>query len=398
MKTADIKIFLSGLLFFLCITTQSIAITPLVRIPFETSGAHNYITVRLNNSEKEYCFVFDTGAGSTVLDKQIMKEVNVEIAPEKEKMETSVNVVETDISYNNSIKVNGLNLDGIKLYIEDLSRLNSGPNGEKVAGAIGFELLKNYVSFINYQDNYIELYAPGTTIYDSAEVLPIFLYEDQLPTFRATITTESGQTLPLNLVFDSGAGFTASLSSNFIRKYNLDKDVKSKVQVPVIGGAASSSSVNYLSSVPQLSFGSFQFNRVPINFSTSTSGAMAQESIDGVIGMDLVKRFNVVFDYANKTMKLIPNTNINTPLNFNLTGLSFRTKDNQIVISNVINDSPAAKSGIAIGDIVVAVDEKEFNGVDTIKSYLACSYSPKSFRLMRNSETLLINVQPQRFY
>lgn len=398
MKTVSIKILISGILFFLCTTAKTAETKPLVRIPFKTSGAHTYINVRLNNSEKEFCFVFDTGAGSTVLDKQILNDVSITIASEKEKMETSVNVVETDISLNNNISVNGFDLSGVKLYIEDLSRLNTGPNGEKIAGAIGFELLKNYVSFINYQDNYIELYAPETTIYSNAEVLPIFLYEDQLPAFRAIITTESGQNLPVNLVFDSGAGFTASLSSNFIKKHSLEQDLKTKVKVPVIGGAASSASFNYLSSLSQLNIGSFQFAQVPVNFSTSTSGAMSQETIDGVIGMDLVKRFNVVFDYTNKTMKLIPNKNIDAPFNFNLTGLSFRAKDNQIVISNVMNDSPAAKAGIVTGDIVVNIDEKEFSSIDALKGYLAGSYSKKTFLIKRNGETLKVSVRPQRFY
>lgn len=97
-------------------------------------------------------------------------------------------------------------------------------------------------------------------------------------------------------------------------------------------------------------------------------------------------------------MQLIANENINAPFNFNLTGLSFRVKDNQIVISNVINDSPAAKAGIAAGDFVVAIDEKEFSGVEAVKGYLAGSYSPKSFQLKRNGETLFVTVQPQRFY
>lgn len=395
MKTVS---FISVVFLLLSLAVKGNPAQSLVRIPFTTSGAHTYIKARINNSAKEYCFVFDTGAGSTVLDTQLLKEVNVEIAPEKEKMQTSVNIVETDISNNNSIEINGFKLNGIKLYIEDLSRLNTGPNGEKVAGAIGYELLKNYVSFINYQNNYIELYPQGTKLLDNAEVLPIFLYEGQLPAFSATIKTDTGKELPVNLVFDSGAGFTASLSSNLIKKYNLDKDLKTKVQVPVIGGAASSVSVNYLSSLKQLNIGDFQFDQIPVNFSTSTTGAMAQESIDGVIGMDLVKRFNVVFDYANKTMQLVANENINVPFNFNLTGLSFRVKDNQIVISNVINDSPAAKAGIAAGDFVVAIDEKEFSGIEAVKGYLAGSYSPKSFQLKRNGETLFVTVQPQRFY
>lgn len=373
-------------------------IKPLVRIPFITNGFQTYLELQINGSTEKLCFCFDTGAGSTVLDRNYLAISNIALTGEKEDMTTSVNVVQVDISNNNKINVNGFEIEGIKFYIESLSHLNTAPNGKKVAGVIGFDLMKNYVTYINHEENYIELYPKGTVLYPNSHVLPFFLYEDQLPAFQATIQTESGKTLPVRLVFDSGASFTSSLSSNFIAMHNLDAELKVKVQVPVIGGAQSSASVNYLSSLQQLNFGEFMFQHVPVNFYTSKTGAMATDSIDGVIGFDLIKRFNVVLDYGNKVLRLIPNKNFKTPFNVNLTGLSFRIINNNLTVSGVMDYSPAKSAGIIEGDVIVSIDGKIFGSVAEVRNYLKGSYKTKKFVIQRAGESLQVSVKPANFY
>lgn len=373
-------------------------IKPLVRIPFITNGFQTYLELQINGSNEKLCFGFDTGAGSTVLDRNYLAISNITLTGEKEDMTTSVNVVQVDISNNNKINVNGFEIGGIKFYIESLSHLNTAPNGKKVAGVIGFDLMKDYVTYINHEENYIELYPKGTVLYPNSQALPFFLYEDQLPAFQATIQTESGKTLPVQLVFDSGASFTSSLSSNFIAMHNLDAELKVKVQVPVIGGAQSSVSVNYLSSLQQLNFGEFMFQHVPVNFSTSKTGALATDSIDGVIGFDLIKRFNVVLDYGNKVLWLIPNKYFKTPFNVNLTGLSFRIINNNLTVSGVMDYSPAKNAGIIEGDVIVSVDGKTFGSVAEVRNYLKGSYKTKKLVIQRAGELLQVSVKPANFY
>lgn len=373
-------------------------IKPLVRIPFITNGFQTYIELQVNGSNEKLCFGFDTGAGGTVLDRNYLTSSNITLTGEKEDLATSVNVVQVDISKNNKINANGLDIGGIKFYIESLSHMNVAPNGKKIAGVIGFDLIKNHVTYINHEENYIELYPAGTKLYSNAKELPIFLHENEVPAFYATIQTESGKTLPVRLIFDSGASFTSSLSSSFISKYDLLSDLKVKVKIPVIGGAQSSTSVNYLSSHKQLQFGDFTFNHVPVNLSTSTTGAMATDSIDGVIGFDLIKRFNVVLDYDNKIIKLIPNKHFKTPFNINLTGLSFRKENDLITVSGVMDYSPAKKAGIKEGDVIISIDKKHFTSVTDVRNYLKNSYKAKKFVIKRAGELLQISVKPANFY
>ena len=371
---------------------------PLVRIPFTTNGRQTYLELQVNSSTEKLCFAFDTGAGGTALDRNCLESANVALTGEKEDMTTSMNVVQVDISNNNKINFDGFEISGIKFYIESLSHLTSSPTGKKVAGIIGYDMMKNYVTYINHEENYIELYPKGTVLYPKAKELSFFLYEDQLPAFQATIQTESGTKYRVRLIFDSGAGFTSSLTTNFIAKHNLDSELKVKVQIPVIGGAQSSASVNYLSSLKQLGFGDYTFNHIPVNFSTTSSGASATDSIDGVIGFDLIRRFNVVLDYENKSIKLIPNKHYRSAFDFNLTGLNLRAKDNQVVVAGVMEYSPARSAGIQEGDIIISVDGKSFATSAEVRNYLKGSYKTKKFVLKRGGESFQITVKPSNFY
>lgn len=332
------------------------------------------------------------------MDRNYLKSAGVTLTGEKEEMATSMNVVQVDISNNNKINVNGFDISGIKFYIESLSHLTPSPAGEKVAGVIGYDLMKNYVTYIDHEKNYIELYPKGTPLYPKTKELSFFLYEGQLPAFHATIQTESGKTLPVRLIFDSGASFTSSLNTNFISKHNLDQDLKVKIQVPVIGGAQSSASVNYISSLKQIGFGDYSFNHVPVNFATTTSGASATDSIDGVIGFDLIKRFNVVLDYEDKFIRLIPNKYYHSAFDFNLTGLNLRTVNNQIIVAGVMEYYPAKSAGIKEGDIVLSVDGNIFATSAEMRNYLRDSYKTKKFIILGDGKSFEVSIQPANFY
>lgn len=384
---------------FLSVTNlYSQEIKPLVRIPFTTNGKQTYLEVKINDSKESLCFVFDTGAGNTVLDKDGLSSSTITLKGEKEEMTTSSEVVQVEISTNNKINLDGFEIKGIKFYIANLSHLKPTANGKKVVGIIGFDMLKNYVSYINHEENYIELYPQGTTLYPKAKQLPFYLYEEQLPAFDATIQTENGKEYPVQLVFDSGAGFTSSLGTNFVTKHKLDSDLKVKIKIPVIGGNVSSNATNYLSSLKKISFSGFTFNHIPVNFSTTTSGALATDSIDGVIGFELIKRFNTVLDYENKIIKLIPNKYYKSPFDFNLTGLNFRIKDNQIVVSSVLDFSPAKNAGIKQDDIIISVDEKKFITPDELRNYLKNSYRIKKIKIKRDNDIMSITIKPTNFY
>lgn len=398
MRKIKLIYFITGLyLIFAGAISAKNAIKPLVHIPFTTNGYQTYLELKVNNSSETVCFVFDTGCGGTVIDKSFLEQCNIKLEDTKEEMATATNVVSVDVSLNNTIHLNDFSIDSVKFFVENLSHLSTAPNGKKVAGVIGFDMLNDYVVLINHVKNYIELYPSGTKLFTTACTIPIYLYENELPAFEAKIVNE-GKELPVHFIFDSGASFTTALSSNFIANNNFEQRLKKKVQIPVIGGAESASAINYLSSLNKLQFGDFTFEDVPVNFSTSANGAMANNEIDGVIGFDLIKKFDVVLDYQNKYIRLIQNKNYKTPLNYNLTGLSLRTNDNLVTVWNVMDSSPAKNSGMIAGDNILSVDGKKFTSSAQLREYLKNSYKTKTFVVQRGEEQLTFKLKPNKFY
>lgn len=394
-----IKFCVTILFLVVCVSSvSSKKIEPLVRIPFVTNGFQTFIELKINGSKESLWFGFDTGCGTTVLDSNFLKKSNIVLKGQKEQLTTSTNVVEVDVSTNNQIEFGSFNLENIKFYIEDLRHISPTPAGNKVAGVIGYDLMKDYVTYINHDQSYIELYKKGTELIKTTPIIPIYLYEGQLPVVEGSVTTSGNKKKPFKFVFDSGASFTVGLGPNYINTYNLYDELKVKIQIPVIGGAASSQSINYLSSLSRISFGSFEFDNVPVNFSTSNSGALATDSVDGVIGFDLIRRFNVVLDYENMYIKLLPNKNYKKPLNFNLTGLVFKKKGDKIFISTVLEHSPAKMAGIQVGDVLLSIDKKVFASASQVRNYLKGSYKIKNIVLERNGEISTVRLKPAVFY
>lgn len=62
-----------------------------------------------------------------------------------------------------------------------------------------------------------------------------------------------------------------------------------------------------------IQLGPFKLPRIPGAFSTVTSGVQSSPDMDGVMGNNLLKRFNLVYDFKNESIYLIPNDLIYTP-------------------------------------------------------------------------------------
>ena len=85
-----------------------------------------------------------------------------------------------------------------------------------------------------------------------------------------------------------------------------------------------------------------------------------QGSANGAIGMGILSRFVVTFDYVNQRMLLRPSSSFADPFEYNMTGLILRPRDGgQLSVKGVIDGSPAARRGIRHGDLIVAIDGRQ---------------------------------------
>jgi hypothetical protein len=91
----------------------------------------------------------------------------------------------------------------------------------------------------------------------------------------------------------------------------------------------------------------------------ATAGSFASRAIDGNIGVRVLERFRLTFDYRARTVTFVPNARAGERFPADRFGfsLSQQTPDAFAVLS-VVADSPAAAAGVRAGDQIVEIDGK----------------------------------------
>jgi C-terminal processing protease CtpA/Prc len=110
--------------------------------------------------------------------------------------------------------------------------------------------------------------------------------------------------------------------------------------------------------IPRFTLGGFDLASVVTGFSRDTKGADSTGEIAGNIGGDLLRRFTVTIDYARQKMYLAPNQGLGRPFEYDMFGALLLRDGDAFVLQRVVDGSPAARAGLAVGDAIVSVDGK----------------------------------------
>jgi hypothetical protein len=81
----------------------------------------------------------------------------------------------------------------------------------------------------------------------------------------------------------------------------------------------------------------------------------AFEGVDGLIGMETMRRFAFSFDADQNGIWIKPNGALHQPFRYNRSGLSAHVRDGHFEVVATKPDSPAAKAGLAPGDVLYKV-------------------------------------------
>ena len=107
--------------------------------------------------------------------------------------------------------------------------------------------------------------------------------------------------------------------------------------------------------VPWLQLGSFRLADVPVEF--RLNGVSTREGVNGVLGNELLNRFNLRFDHPGQRLYLAPNHRYRAPLTADRSGLQIRANRAGGVNEGVAPGSAGAAVGLSAGDVITS-----FNG------------------------------------
>lgn len=345
---------------FLCVTfyfTTVIAAQKsslITKIPFELKGNHLFIKVKVNNSD-DLQFVFDTGAGGTSINSRVAEALKLTSSKTKVSKGAS-GEFQLNIIKNNLITLNDISIKKVSLASAPLLHLEK-VIGENIDGIIGYDLLKKYVVKINYDTSEIELYTSrGYKYTGNGERIKIGL--GKVPTAMTKINLGDGNYLDAEFILDNGASLAIGFCTPYAKRNQLKTSVGKTYKIKSRGFSSNISVVD-VGRLNELKVRDFQFSDIPVRIYETKSGVLAHEGIAGIIGNEILKRFNITFDYKRKVCYWEPNKIFTgTPFVVSYSGLKLSLDETKtkVLIDNIISGSPSAQSDLKIGDEILEIN------------------------------------------
>lgn len=299
-------------LLFIILLFPLFSIAQFAKIPFNFMGNSIFFKVGLVNSASSV-FIFDTGSTGTMLDSA--KAVKIGINTDT-KLLTNVsgnggsqgyNVIpDQRLNFTNEVGVNHINL-----ILLDFSALQSS-FAMKFDGIIGYDFLKKYITKIDFDKQCLLLYN-DLKAKDTVGYVPIsfeFSKGINIPRFPVTIRLLNGEEFSGKVMFDSGADHGLLISSPFNNYYKLDDKIGDVVTLHTQGLNAVTEDLG--ARIAALEFKGFTFTNLDIKLSVNDK-AEGKDGYLGNMGMEIIKRFHVILDYAHKKIYLKPNKSYKLP-------------------------------------------------------------------------------------
>ncbi|MFD0795280.1 aspartyl protease family protein [Mucilaginibacter litoreus] len=369
--SAGLSIFVSykrvWLAFILCCLFLSaraqyfelIADTKRVNIPFKLMRNMVIITLRINN-KGPYNFILDTGVGVMIVtDHTITDSINI---PNRRTIKLGGmgegDAFEAIVTQPLDIQIPGLTSKGVPAAIlkKDIFNL-SGYVGMPVHGLIGYDFFSALAVKINFSDSLITVSrSKDLKAFRRSQKIPISI-EDKKPYLQTRITLADGTTVNNKFIIDLGAGHPLSLE-NMIQKYGLPEKY-----IPAnLGVALNGPITGYLSRIKSLQLGKYNLSNVITSF-PDKDYVQRTYSVprDGNIGMGILKKFNLVFDYSNGLLYIKPNNTFKAPFEHDMSGIEYYLAGenlSHLIIGRVAPGSPADDIGLLKDDEITSINFK----------------------------------------
>ena len=306
--------------------------------------------------------------------------------------------VEALKSTNNILKIGDaikLNQELYAIYDVDL---NLAPKlGFPVHGIIGNDIFKDLIVEINYSNKYLKLTEPKVYRYKKCKKCETFNLEfhNSKPYINTEVSIKNKE-IPVKLLIDSGGSDVLWLFEND----SLGIKSSDMFFNDFLGHGLSGSIYGKRSTIDALHLKSFVLKNANVAYPDSTSVLYARMVKDrnGSLAGNVLKRFNLIFDYQKAKVTLKKNSFFKEKFSYNKSGIelahdgvrlvkeldnktsngySLERSDNvannikialetrykislkpAYVIVELIRNSPAEKVGLLKGDIIVSINSK----------------------------------------
>ena len=229
--------------------------------------------------------------------------------------------------------------------------------GNNVSGMFGMEFVRGRKVEFNYADEYMRILGEeqpdATYTCIDCKWLDDSKTRILVPVKIALDATTSREGL---FLVDMGSSGTISINSSSVAKMGLKNHPGVQKMVYAVGGIGGSRTDN-LVKLASVELGGLKVSNIRADYSGNATGALADKRYDGLIGNELLERFDVIFDFAGCKMWVRPNRNFDTPSHY-FFGVALTPHKDHWVVNGLLEGGKAEKAGVKRGDRIVKINGK----------------------------------------
>ena len=355
--------------------------------PFKQySGGVMVIQAKLGNIHDSLNFILDTGSGGISLDSATCSEFNIATTASDTTISGIGGIRKVPFVFDETLHLQGLDVKHLNFHVNNYEVLTS-VYGEKIDGIIGYSFFSRYIVAINFDSGYIEVFNPGKMDYPrgGTTLHPVFT---ALPIQWVNIKDQ--KKMGYNFYFDTGAGLCLLLSEQFAKDSSvlLSKRKPVITQAQGVGGKLQMR----ITVIKEVKIGPYRFRQVPAYLYNDVYNVTAFPFTGGLIGNDLLRRFNLIINYPKREIHLLPNSHFNERFDYAYTGLGIYYENGKIIVGDVIEGSPGAKAKVMVGDEIFAVGKNFSHNIMAYKNILQTPDEDIKMIIKRGKDFILLNL------
>jgi PDZ domain/Aspartyl protease len=365
----------------------------ITQVPFTTfTGGVVVIRAQVVGYPDTLNFIVDTGSGGISLDSTTCIRLNI-VPVLTDKLIMGIGGIRQLRYVNNrSMIIGNLKIDSLNFHVSDYDILSS-VYGDRIDGIIGYSFFSRYIVKIDYDSSQMYIYSKGNFKYPKGGFMlkPAVV---SLPV-QGGILRDSREA-DVRFYFDTGAGLCLLLNSDFIRDSAiLNPDKKPlPTQAQGMGGKANMQ----VTVLKEFRLGPYKFRNIPTHIFDDEYNVTSYPYLAGLIGNDVLRRFNIIFNYDKRNFYLIPNSHYRDPFDYSYTGLGLYWIEGEIRVGDVMKDSPAEKAGFKVDDVVVGVNDNLTQNLQLYKSMLQNTGDKVKVLVRRPTGTLELNMKVKSIF